>query len=65
MNRTEACICEFLKGENRWVTFDELYRKIPEHSDWIAFAALLEHLVESGLIQYRLLPGADVGEYKI
>lgn len=58
-------ILEVLEKENRWLTFDELYRKVPCDCDWTDLALQLEQLVEQGEIQYILPFGADVGYYGI
>jgi len=56
-------IIKILENENRWLIFDELFKKVQPDCDWIAFAAQLEQFVEQGEIQYTLPSGADVGYY--
>ena len=58
-------ILRVLEKENRRLTFDELYSKVPCDCDWTAFALQLEQLVEQGEVQYILPCGADVGYYGI
>lgn len=58
-------ILKVLEGEFRWLTFDELYSKAQPDCDWTVFAAVLEELVEQGLVQYMLPRGANTGYYCI
>lgn len=58
-------ILRVLEKENRWLPFDELYRKVQADCDWVAFALELEQLVEQGHVQYDLPCGADTGYYRI
>ena len=56
-------ILKTLAKESRWLTFDELYNRVPDYN-WIEFAELLEELVEQGSVQYVLPHGADTGYYR-
>ena len=58
-------ILKILAEESRYLTFDELYRKVQPDCDWVSFAGVLEGLVEQGKVQYTVPYGADVGCYSI
>lgn len=65
MDNANSYICGLLRKSTDWITFDELCSRIPNSHDWTGIAARLERLVEIGIVQYRLLPGADVGQYRM
>lgn len=65
MDSVAMHICELLRKETDWITFDELYRRMPKPYDWVDIAVRLERLVKAGIVQYWLPPGRDVGQYRI
>lgn len=65
MNNADMYICELLRKETDWITFDELCSRMSKPYDCVGIAARLEKLVGSGIVQYRLPPGADVGQYRM